>query len=62
MNPGPRSADEIFFSCGRLSALRIQERSFADLNIYIVVFFYVPLIFYAFIDVFCHILVFIYFN
>ena len=39
MNPGPRSADEIFFSCGRLSALRIQERSFADFNVYIVVFF-----------------------
>jgi len=40
MNPGPRSADEIFFICGRLSALRIQERSFADFNVYIVVFFF----------------------
>ena len=38
MNPGPRSADEISFICGRLLGLRMQERSFADFNVYIVVF------------------------
>ena len=40
MNPRPRSADEIFFICGRLLGRRIQERSFADFNVYIVVFFF----------------------
>jgi len=62
MNPGPRSADEIFFICGRLSALRIQERSFADFNVYIVVFLLCTADFLRFYRCTMSYLSFIYFN